>query len=106
YRERAGELFRERLAACHRRMFPEGTPLPPLTIRPMTSRWGSYSYCTRRVTLNLALIRLPPACLDYVIVHELCHITVRHHGPAFWRLVERHFPDCAAVRRQLRVLSA
>lgn len=101
YRARAGELFRERLIACHARMFPDGQPLPALTIRPMTSRWGSYSYHTRRVTLNLNLVKLPLACLDYVICHELCHITVRHHGPAFWRLVGRHCPEYPALRRQL-----
>ena len=102
YRRRAAELFKERLAACHRRMFPEGTALPPITIRPMTSRWGSYSYRTRRVTLNLNLIKFPLACLDYVICHELCHVTVRHHGPAFWRLVGRYFPEYAEARLRLR----
>ncbi len=102
YREQAAELFRERLAACHGRMFPEEAALPALAIRPMKSRWGSYSYRTRRVNLNLELIKLPLACLDYVIIHELCHITVRHHGPGFWRLVGRHAPDHAEVRRVLK----
>jgi predicted metal-dependent hydrolase len=105
YREQAAELFRERLIACHIRMEPERLEFPLLTIRPMKSRWGSYSYRTRRVTLNLHLIRLPLACLDYVIIHELCHIAVRHHGPLFWRLVERYFPDHAEARRQLREIS-
>ncbi|MBI2355496.1 MAG: M48 family metallopeptidase [Deltaproteobacteria bacterium] len=102
YRERAGEIFGERLIECHRRMQPEGIALPPLLIRPMRSRWGSYSYRTRRIALNLNLIRLPQASLDYVIVHELCHVNVRHHGPDFWRLVGRYVPDHAAMRRQLR----
>ena len=101
YRERAGEVFRERLIACHGRMRTEVAALPPLVIRPMTSRWGSYSYRTRRITLNLNLIKVPPACLDYVIVHELCHVSVRHHGPAFWRLVGRHCPEYIALRRQI-----
>lgn len=102
YREQASEVFQGRLIECHRRMQLEGTPLPPLVIRPMKSRWGSYSYRTRRINLNLNLIKLPLACLDYVIVHELCHVTVRHHGPGFWRLVARHCPDYAELRRQLR----
>jgi hypothetical protein len=101
YRERAVELFRERLIACHGRMQLEETAPPSLVIRPMTSRWGSYSYRTRRINLNLNLIKVPQACLDYVICHELCHVTVRHHGPAFWRLVGRHCPDYAGLRRQL-----
>jgi predicted metal-dependent hydrolase len=102
YREQARKVFRERLAACHQRMQPEGAALPPLMIRPMKSRWGSYSYRTRRITLNLNLIKLPQACLDYVICHELCHIIMRHHGPDFWRLVARHCPDYAELRRQLK----
>jgi predicted metal-dependent hydrolase len=102
YRERAVEIFRERLIVCHSRMQPGAVESPPLVIRPMTSRWGSYSYRTRRINLNLNLIKVPQACLDYVIIHELCHVTVRHHGPAFWRLVGRHCPDYATLRRQLR----
>ncbi|RII31165.1 MAG: hypothetical protein CXR30_05005 [Geobacter sp.] len=103
YREQALEMFRERMIACHR-MFPAGTPLPQVVIRPMKSRWGSYSYRTRRICLNLNLIKLPQPCLDYVIVHELCHIEVRHHGPSFWRLVARYVPDHGLIRRQLRTL--
>lgn len=103
YGEQALEVFRERVIACHR-MFPAGTPLPPVVIRSMKSRWGSYSYRTRRICLNLNLIKLPQPCLDYVIVHELCHIDVRHHGPAFWQLVARYVPDHGTIRRQLRTL--
>lgn len=103
YREKARELFSERLIECHRRMQPEGIPLPPVVIRPMKSRWGSYSYRTRRINLNLNLIKLPQACLDYVICHELCHIKVRHHGPGFWHLVGRYCPDYAEQRRQLKM---
>jgi predicted metal-dependent hydrolase len=102
YREQAGRLFRARLIACHCLMFPEGAAVPALSIRPMTSRWGSYSYRTRRITLNLNLAKLPPACLDYVIIHELCHIGIRHHGPRFWQMVARYLPDHQEVRRQLR----
>jgi predicted metal-dependent hydrolase len=102
YLERAREIFGVRLIACHRRMQPEGIPLPPVTIRPMKSRWGSYSYRTRRISLNLNLIKLPQECLDYVIIHELCHINVRHHGPGFWRLVGRYVLDHVEIRRKLR----
>ena len=68
----------------------------------MKTRWGSYSYRTRRLTLNLNLVKAPSACLDYVIVHELCHIKVRHHGPDFWRMVARYRPDYLAERRELK----
>lgn len=102
YRKKALEIVKERSIECHRMMKEEGIPLPPITIRPMKTRWGSYSYRTRRITLNLNLIKALPACLDYVIVHELCHIKVRHHGPDFWRMVSRYRPDYLLERSQLK----
>lgn len=105
YLAQAREIAMERLHAFHATMHPEGVPVPPITIRPMKSRWGSYSYRTRRITLNLNLIMMPPACLDYVVIHELCHITIRHHGPEFWQAVSRYFPEFMVVRKQLKQYS-
>lgn len=101
YRKQALEIVNERAIECHRKMREEGIPLPPVTIRSMKTRWGSYSYRTGRITLNLNLIKAPPACLDYVIIHELCHIKVRHHGPDFWQMVSRYVPGYSALRREL-----
>jgi predicted metal-dependent hydrolase len=102
YRERAMVLFSERVMECHRRMQAELLPFPPIVIRGMKSRWGSYSYRTGRMSLNFNLIKAPLSCLDYVIIHELCHIKVANHGPKFWKLVGRYVPDYAEQRRQLR----
>lgn len=102
YRERAVEIFRERANECLRLLQAERFLLPRIVIRAMRSRWGSYSYRTRRITLNLNLVRLPQTCLDYVIIHELCHIKVRHHGPGFWKLVGRYVPDYAHQRTLLK----
>lgn len=102
YQERAVELFGKRAIECHRRMGAESLPFPAIVIRGMKSRWGSYSYRTGRLCLNLSLIKAPLACLDYVIIHELCHIKVPNHGPRFWKLVSRYAPDYAELRRQLR----
>jgi predicted metal-dependent hydrolase len=103
YRRQAEKLFRERLAVCQEQLRGEGIPLPQgLVIRTMRSRWGSYSYRTRRICLNLHLIKAPPACLDYVMIHELCHARVRHHGPDFWALVGRYVPDYRRMRELLK----
>jgi predicted metal-dependent hydrolase len=101
YRDQAQIIFRAREIDCHRRMEAEGFPLPPIVIRPMKSRWGSYSYRTGRITLNLNLIKVLPACLDYVIIHELSHMKFRHHGPDFWRFVERYAPNHVKLRKLL-----
>jgi predicted metal-dependent hydrolase len=102
YRKQAAGIVKERSIACHGMMSGEGIPLPPITIRAMKTRWGSYSYRTGRITLNLNLVKAPTECLDYVIIHELCHIKVRHHGPDFWRMVGLYVPDYPALRRQLQ----
>ena len=102
YRTQAIEIIKERSIVCHRMMGDEGIPLPPITIRSMKTRWGSYSYRTGRISLNLNLIKTPPSCLDYVIIHELCHIRVRHHGPDFWRMVSRYCPDYLSERNRLK----
>jgi predicted metal-dependent hydrolase len=105
YRKQAIEIVKERSIECHRMMGDEGIPLPPITIRSMKTRWGSYSYKTGRITLNLNLVKTPQACLEYVIIHELCHIKVRHHGPDFWQMVSRYRPDYLSEREQLKLYS-
>jgi predicted metal-dependent hydrolase len=69
-------------------------------LRPMTRKWGS---CSSRgsITLNTALVYLPPHLVEYVVVHELAHMIVFDHSPAFWALVGEHVPDYEACRREL-----
>jgi predicted metal-dependent hydrolase len=93
YRDHANQIFARRLAICL-----EQCPalrrrrLPHLLLRRMSHRWGS---CTKSgsVLLNLELIKTPTHCIDYVIVHELCHLHVHNHSPAFYRLLGRCLPD-------------
>ena len=95
YRRQALELFEERLFACFESFpdwFQDKYPMPGMTIRKMRRRWGS---CSSRgdITLNLVLVKMPVACIDYVICHELCHLEVFHHGKAFYRLLEQVNPN-------------
>jgi len=72
-----------------------------ITIRDTTSRWGS---CSRQGALSFCwrLILAPPAALEAVAVHELCHMRVFGHGPRFWELLETRLPDYAVWRRWLK----
>ncbi len=72
-----------------------------ITVRDMRSRWGS---CTAmgRVSFSWAIVALPPAIADYVVVHELAHLRELNHGPRFWRLVEAVLPDYKERRAWLR----
>lgn len=72
-----------------------------ITIRDQKTRWGS---CSARGTLsfNWRLMLAPPAILDYVVVHELCHLTHMNHSAAFWEKVESVYPDYRTARKWLK----
>lgn len=100
YAGRATSVLGERLALALARWRSAELEAPKLAVRRMTRRWGS---CSRRgrVTLNVDLVKVPSACIEYVIAHELCHLEALHHGPKFWRLLERRMPDWEQRRRRL-----
>lgn len=77
--------------------------LHPKTLRLSRAkgRWGSMS-SRGTLSLNHALVLCPPDVIDYVIVHELCHIAHPNHSAAFWALVERHMPDYRVKRAWLK----
>jgi predicted metal-dependent hydrolase len=63
-----------------------------ITVRDQRSRWGSCS-SKGALSFNWRLVLAPHDVLDYVVVHEVCHLVEHHHGPAFWKLVERRRPQ-------------
>jgi predicted metal-dependent hydrolase len=62
-----------------------------LTVRGQRSRWGSCS-SSGALSFNWRLVLAPHDVLDYVVVHEVCHLVEHNHGPGFWQLVERRRP--------------
>jgi predicted metal-dependent hydrolase len=72
-----------------------------ISIRDQTSRWASAS-ADGKLSFSWRLILAPPSVLDAVVVHELAHLRIRGHSPAFWALVEGHAPQTPAARRWLR----
>lgn len=79
-----------------------GKKASTFTVRDMSSRWGSCNTKTGKLCFNLKLLDKPQKFLDYVVCHELCHLYVPGHGPDFWALMDRFYPDWRAVRRALR----
>jgi Predicted metal-dependent hydrolase len=69
------------------------TRVPEITIRKMTSRWGSCFTTKNKVSFNLALIHLDTDLIDYVILHELCHFIEANHSPLFYQEIQKHMPD-------------
>lgn len=77
-----------------------GKPVRSTRLLPMKSLWGSLSI-SGRMTLDLALMLAPPAAMQYVVAHEMCHLWVRNHGKRFWERVEAVHPDFEADRHWL-----
>lgn len=69
-------------------------------IKRLKSRWGSCS-SNQDITLNLFLMQLPWSLIDYVIVHELVHTEVMHHGSPFWKAMESHMPNAKQMKKQM-----
>lgn len=76
---------------------------PTLTYRWMQKRWGS---CDKngKIHLNLELIKTPKKCIEYVIVHELCHLKYLNHSNAFYGLLEKVYPDWRETKDRLERL--
>lgn len=72
-----------------------------IAIREQKSRWGS---CSDRGNLNFnwKLMLAPPEALEYVVVHELCHLIEFNHSPRFWKLVESRMPEYRAAQKWLK----
>jgi len=101
YRDKAHSAFAQRLDVCLE-MF-DYDEAPGLMIKHMTRRWGSYSRKTNRVILNLELIKAATRHIDYVIIHELCHIAHRKHSRAFYDLLASELPQWQRLKNELEL---
>lgn len=92
YRTHAEPIFEARLIQCLEDAPSLRMPPPTLVIKRMSKRWGS---CTKtgNVLINLDLIKTPLYCIEYLIMHELCHLRIHNHSPGFYRLLSRCMPD-------------
>lgn len=102
YRARARQQVTERAARLLKATtWLELAELPPIAIKALTHRWGSTTKAGR-ITFNVDVVKLPAACLDYVIAHELVHLRIPNHSPAYWRMLGRVMPDWERWRETLQ----
>ena len=88
----AEEIFENYLETGYSLISQYGIQKPLLKIRRMKSRWGSCSQ-TGKVTLNLRLIHFPPACIEYIVMHELCHLKYLNHSKDYYHFLQHCMPD-------------
>jgi len=99
YKARAREVFAKRLSAMLEQALWVSAS-PPLRILTMQTQWGSCSP-NGRVTLNPNLVKAPRECIDYVILHELCHLAEHNHSERFYRLMGQVMPDWEKTKKRL-----
>ena len=107
--EKAFLSFRaKQLAEAVRTLLPlwearMGVQAGSIRFREMVSRWGSCQTVTGHITLNLRLGLVPPECMEYVLVHELCHLLHPDHSAAFHDEMTCLMPDWEARKRRLNL---
>jgi len=99
YRHQALDCFVERTRDISKQL---GLQVHWVRVRDQKTRWGS---CSSRgnINYNWRLIMAPPQVIDYVVVHELCHLKIPNHSAAFWRMVGASvpwYPDCVRWLRE------
>lgn len=98
YRKEAAEIIEQRMEHYAPMV---GKAPSRIVIRDQRTRWGS---CSARgtISINWRLLLAPYEVMDYVVIHELCHLLQRNHSPRFWREVERVLPGYERHTRWLR----
>lgn len=103
YRTRAGERLAARYEACSKEVQPYGIKAPAMRLCLMAKRWGSFAP-SGRILLNPELVKAPTECIDYVILHELCHVKHPGHDKRFYKLLQRVAPDWLRLKHRLEHL--
>ncbi|WP_286823996.1 M48 family metallopeptidase, partial [Idiomarina sp. UBA1919] len=99
YKVRAKDVFHKRLdAVLEQALWVDKRP--PLRTLTMQTQWGSCSP-NGRITLNPLLVKAPRECIDYVILHELCHIAEHNHSERFYRLMGQVMPNWEVIKNRL-----
>lgn len=99
YRQRARDVFAKRLSVIAEPL-SWVRALPPVRLQVMTRQWGSCSP-SGRITLNPWLVSAPREAIDYVLLHEVCHLKHHNHGRAFYSTLDRHMPGWRMVKERL-----
>jgi len=98
YRDRLGALIPDLVRRWESEL---GLAVNEVRIKKMKTKWGSCNIEARRIWLNLELVKKPPRCIEYILVHELVHLAERRHNDRFRALMDRYLPDWRTRRDEL-----
>lgn len=98
YKKRAKQVLGERLAYVEQKIRLKSSLFK---IGDSKGRWGSCS-SSGVICLNWRVVMLPPKIIDYVIVHELCHLVELNHSKNFWKLVGTFLPDFERLKKEIK----
>ncbi|NBG67332.1 DUF45 domain-containing protein [Cryomorphaceae bacterium S-15] len=100
YYQHANKMFENKFEVNFKKFERFQLSKPELEIRRMKNRWGSCS-AQGIIRLNPELIKTPSPCIDYVIIHELCHLIEPNHSKQFYELLERQLPNYQFLKGRL-----
>lgn len=100
YKSRAISIFSRRLEICYEAAKKLDIGFPRLRVKRMSKRWGSCSKAGD-IFLNTELVKAPIYCIDYVIMHELCHLKLHTHNNGYYRLLSKYMPDWEKRKERL-----
>ena len=97
--KKATKLFETKVAKLSKKV-----KLKPskINIKDLKNRWGSAT-SDNTINLNMNLIKAPSSVIDYVILHELCHLKIKGHSDKFWSMVKKYMPNYEDQRRWLEI---
>lgn len=98
YRDQLRAALPPLIATWEQRM---SLSVPKWSVRRMKTKWGSCNRQTHHIWFNTELAKKHPECLEYIVVHEMCHYIERNHGDAFTALMDRYLSDWRHRRRRL-----
>jgi len=98
YKKAAKQILADRLAFIENRVRLKSKMLK---ISDSKGKWGSCN-TLGIISFNWRVIMLPPKIIDYVIVHELCHLVEMNHSQKFWGLVEKFLPNAKNLKKEIK----
>ena len=102
YRRRAKMYLSKNFDDCWEGFKKGDLNKPNLKLQKMDKRWGSLSG-KGQLTLNVNLIQTPKECIEYVVIHELCHLIHHNHGTEFYKLLDRTLADWMKRKHKLEM---